>query len=329
MQERAWPRIAVVGAGAVGCYFGGMLARAGAPVTLIGRAPHVEAINRDGLFIDSIHFKESISVSATNELGAVRNAQVVLFSVKTVDTENVAKLLAPYLAPDTLVVSLQNGVDNVERIDFAAGIQAIPAVVYIAAEMIGLGRVKHLGRGDLVIGTASSDHNASEAEITEVAATFTRAGVPCHVSKNITVELWEKLLMNCAYNAISALSRMKYGRIARDADSIEVMKHVITEAVAVGKASGVQLSSDTMVAAALKLGSEAMPEALSSTAQDIARGKPTEIDSLNGFLVRRGAEMGVPTPVNQTLYSLVKLLEQASSATKVTATAPRPTQYSH
>jgi len=229
------------------------------------------------------------------------------------DTENVAKLLAPYLAPDTLVVSVQNGVDNAERIDFAAGIQAISAVVYIAAEMNGVGRVRHLGRGDLVIGTPSSDHNASEAEITEVAATFTRAGVPCRVSKNITVELWEKLLMNCAYNAISALSRMKYGRIARDVDSIEVMKHVITEAVAVGKASGVQLSSDTMIAAALKLGSEAMPEALSSTAQDIARGKRTEIDSLNGFLVRRGEEMGVPTPVNQTLHSLVKLLEQAPS----------------
>jgi 2-dehydropantoate 2-reductase len=312
MQEKPWPRVAVVGAGAVGCYFGGMLARSGAPVTLIGRARHVEAINRDGLFIDSIHFQERVTVSATDELGVVRDAQLVLFSVKTVDTENAAKLLAPYLAPDTLVVSLQNGVDNVERIDFAAGIEAIPAVVYIAAEMSGLGRVRHLGRGDLVIGNPSSTQDAPESEIAGIAATFVRAGVPCRVSKNITVELWEKLLMNCAYNAISALSRMKYGRIARDADSIEVMKHVISEGLAVGNASGVQLSSDTMIASALKLGSEAMPEALSSTAQDIARGKPTEIDSLNGFLVRRGAEMGVPTPVNQTLHSLVKLLEQAA-----------------
>src|ERR1700692_1306469 len=107
MVENDWPRIAVVGAGAVGCYFGGMLARAGAPVTLIGRAPHVEAINRDGLFIDSIHFKESVSISASAEIGAARGARLVLFSVKTVDTEGTAKLLAPYLAPDTIVVSLQ------------------------------------------------------------------------------------------------------------------------------------------------------------------------------------------------------------------------------
>ncbi|HEV8047525.1 MAG TPA: ketopantoate reductase family protein [Terriglobales bacterium] len=313
MAHNDWPRIAVVGAGAVGCYFGGMLARAGAPVTLIGRAPHVEAINRDGLFIDSIHFKENVSVSASTELEAVRDAQFVLFSVKTVDTENVAKLLAPYLAPETIVVSFQNGVDNVERIDFAAGIQAIPAVVYIAVEMVGLGRVKHSGRGDVIVGDPSPNHGASESDLAKIATTFMRADVPCRISENITAELWEKLIMNCAYNALSALSRSRYGRIARDSGTVEVMKRVVNEAAAVGNAAGVKLSAEKMFAAVLKLGAEAMPEAVSSTAQDIARGKPTEIDSLNGFLVRRGAELVVPTPVNETLYSLVKLLERPAS----------------
>jgi 2-dehydropantoate 2-reductase len=290
-----------------------MLARAGAPVTLIGRAPHVEAINRDGLFIDSIHFKENVSVSASTELEAVRDAQFVLFSVKTVDTENVAKLLAPYLAPETIVVSFQNGVDNVERIDFAAGIQAIPAVVYIAVEMVGLGRVKHSGRGDVIVGDPSPNHGASESDLAKIATTFMRADVPCRISENITAELWEKLIMNCAYNALSALSRSRYGRIARDSGTVEVMKRVVNEAAAVGNAAGVKLSAEKMFAAVLKLGAEAMPEAVSSTAQDIARGKPTEIDSLNGFLVRRGAELVVPTPVNETLYSLVKLLERPAS----------------
>ena len=313
MQEKDWPRVAVVGAGAVGCYFGGMLARAGAVVTLIGRVPHVEAINRDGLLIDSIHFQEHVSVSASTEIGAARGARLVLFSVKTVDTESTAKLLAPLLAPDTIVVSLQNGVDNAERIDFAAGIQAIPAVVYIAAAMVGPGRVKHTGRGDLIIGDAFSNHDANRSDLEEVAATFTRAGVPCRISDNITVELWEKLIMNCAYNAISALTRKKYGPIAEDAGTIEVMKRVVIEAVAVAGAAGVTLSVSGMTEAVIKLG-QAMPETLSSTAQDIARGKPTEIDSLNGFLVRKGAELGVPTLVNQTLYSLVNLLEQAPPA---------------
>jgi 2-dehydropantoate 2-reductase len=313
MPEKTWPRIAVVGAGAVGCYFGGMLARAGAPVTLIGRAPHVDAINRDGLFIDSIHFKEHVSVSASTELAAVGDAQLVLFSVKTVDTESTAKLLAPYLATDTNVVSLQNGVDNAERMDFAAGIQAISAVVYIAAEMSGLGQVKHSGRGDLVIGNPLSNQGASESELAEIAEIFTRAGVPCRVSQNITLELWTKLIMNCAYNALSALSRARYGRLVDDAGSVGVMRQAVSEGVAVGNASGVSLSEDKLMAAVLELG-RVVPEALSSTAQDIARGKPTEIDSLNGFVVRRGEELGVPTPVNQTLYSLVKLLERTPLA---------------
>jgi 2-dehydropantoate 2-reductase len=290
-----------------------MLARAGAPVTLIGRAQRVEAINRDGLFIDSIHFKERISVSASTELGAARDAQLVLFSVKTVDTEDTAKLLAPYLAPETNVVSLQNGVDNAERMDFAAGIQAISAVVYIAAEMSAAGQVTHSGRGDLVIGNPVSNQGASESELAEIAETFKLAGVPCRISQNITLELWTKLIMNCAYNALSALSRVRYGRLVADAGSIEVMKQVVAEGVAVGNAAGVRLSADELIAAILELG-RVVPEALSSTAQDIARGKPTEIDSLNGFLVQRGAETGVPTPVNQTLHSLVKLLERSPSA---------------
>jgi len=313
MADKGWPRIAVVGAGAVGCYFGGMLARAGAPVTLIGRTQHVEAIKRDGLFIDSIHFKEHVSISASTELASVRDAQLVLFSVKTVDTEDTAKLLAPYLAPETNVVSLQNGVDNAERMDFAAGIQAISAVVYIAAEMSGAGQIKHSGRGDLVIGNPVSNQGASESELAEIAQTFERAGVPCRISQNITLELWTKLIMNCAYNALSALSRARYGRLVADAGSLEVMKQVVAEGVAVGDASGVHLPADKLIAAVVELG-RVVPEALSSTAQDIARGKPTEIDSLNGFLVRRGAEMGVPTPVNQTLYSLVKLLERTPLA---------------
>lgn len=311
MRERQWPRIAVVGAGAVGCYFGGMLARVGAPVTLIGRAPHVDAINRAGLLIDGIHFKERIPVSASTELGAARDAQLILFSVKTVDTEGTAKLLAPHLARNTIVVSLQNGVDSVEHIRTASGIRAIPAVVYVAVAMAGLGQVKHTGRGDLIIGNPSAGPDSDRSQLEEVAATFVRAGVPCRISENVAADLWEKLIMNCAYNAASALCRSQYGRILQDPGAVEVMKRVVKEAVAVADASGIQLAEDAMIAAVLKLG-KAMPATLSSTAQDIARGKPTEIDSLNGFLVRKGSELGVPTPVNQALHVLVKLLEQST-----------------
>src|SRR5271154_973427 len=197
MQD-SWPRIAVLGAGAVGSYFGGMLARAGAPVTLIGRPRHVEAITRDGLFLDSANFQEHISVTSSTSESAARDADIVLLCVKTVDTEDAAKALAPYLGVGAVLISLQNGVDNVERIRFATNIAAVPAVVYVAAAITAPGRIKHSGRGDLVIGSFPA-----------IAATFARAGIPCRVSENIEADLWTKMIMNCAYNAISALDRAK------------------------------------------------------------------------------------------------------------------------
>ena len=192
----SWPRIAVLGAGAVGSYFGGMLARAGAPVTLIGRPRHVEAINRDGLFLDSLHFQEHIAVPASTSESAARDADIVLLCVKTVDTENAAKALTAHLSAGSVVISLQNGVDNVERVRAASTIAAIPAVVYVAAAITAPGRIKHSGRGDLVIGSRP-----------EIAAMFARAGIPCRVSDNIETDLWTKMIMNCAYNAISGRDR--------------------------------------------------------------------------------------------------------------------------
>jgi 2-dehydropantoate 2-reductase len=297
----------VLGAGAVGCYFGGLLARAGAPVTLIGRPHHVEAVTRDGLWLDSLHFQEWIKVEASTSIEAARDAAIVMLAVKTLDTEGAAKSLAPCLAENALVVSMQNGVDNVERIRAAAGIEAVAAVVYVAAAMTGPGQVRHTGRGDLIIG---GPRGGRRDEAGRVATLFTRAGVPCLVSGNVEGELWAKMAMNCAYNAVSALGRAKYGRIAQDARAREILRQAVEETVAVARACGATVPDMELVGAAFRLG-EAMSEATSSTAQDIARGKRTEIDSLNGYVARRGAELGVATPINQALYALVKLLEGA------------------
>lgn len=303
-----WPRVAVMGAGAVGCYFGGMLARAGAPVTLIGRRTHVEVIAREGLFLDSVHFQEHVEVAASTLPEAVRGASLILFAVKANDTEQTAQELAPYLDPGATILSLQNGADNVPRIRAAAKLEALPAVVYVAAAMPEPGHVKHVGRGDLVIG--DFDGNAARREeIEHLAATFGRAGVPCRVSGNIEGELWTKLIMNCAYNAISALGHARYGTIARNPLTRDLIKGVTEEAVAVAHAAGVRLPDEDLFAAGIKLG-EAINDATSSTAQDIARGKRTEIDSLNGYIVRRGRELGIATPVNHALFVLVKLLEE-------------------
>ena len=304
-QPEPWPKIAVVGAGAVGGYFGGLLARAGAPVVMIGRPAFVEAVAKNGLYLDTLQFQESVRVEASAELSAARGAEIVLFCVKTTDNATTARALEPLLAPGALVLSLQNGVDNVEQIRAAAAIEALPTVVYVAASVPEPGRVKHVGRGDLVIGPKNEKTG-------RVAALFTRANLPCRISENIEGELWTKLIWNCALNAVSALGRAKYGQIAASADVRKVVETVVDEVLAVARAANIHPPGledpKVAIAGAFKIATQ-MAEAFSSTAQDMIRGKRTEIDSLNGYVSRRGAELGVPTPVNHALFALVKLAE--------------------
>jgi 2-dehydropantoate 2-reductase len=303
-STESWPRIAVVGAGAVGGYFGGMLARAGAAVVMIGREAFVEAARKNGLLLDTLQFKETVRIEASTELTAVRGAEVILFCVKTTDTLATAQALAPLLSSQAILISMQNGVDNAEKIR-AAGIDGLSAVVYVAASVPAPAQIKHAGRGDLVAGPRS-------ARTEKIAALFERAGVACRITENIDGELWTKLVWNCALNAISALGRARYGQIAASEDARKVVENAVSEILAVAKAAKIQLPGvedlKAGLAGALKIATQ-MSGAISSTGQDLMRGKRTEIDSLNGYIARRGAELGVATPVNQALFALVKLAE--------------------
>jgi 2-dehydropantoate 2-reductase len=292
--------IAVMGAGAVGCFYGAMLARAGRRVTLVGRQAHVDAVRRSGLRLELQGREFSVPVEATTGPEGVKGADLVLFSVKSPDTEAAGRAMAPYLDPDAAILTLQNGVDNAERLAAALGREVIPAVVYVATEMAGPGRVRHHGRGELAIGRGA----ASEA----IVKVFGEAGVKVEISDNATGVLWAKLIVNCAYNALSAITQLPYGRLVQGAYVPEVMRDVVDECLAVAKASGVAVPGD-MHAAARNI-ARTMPTQASSTAQDLARGKKTEIDYLNGIVVRKGEALGVPTPVNRALTALVKLLEE-------------------
>jgi 2-dehydropantoate 2-reductase len=201
------------------------------------------------------------------------------------------------------VLSLQNGVDNIERIRAAADLEALAAAVYVGAEMVGPGHVKHTARGDLVIG------DTPRPQVDRIAKLFVDASVPCRISDNLQGELWAKLIMNCAYNAMSAMGRVPYGRITGNPYTHDIIRLAVEEVLAVAKAAGIRMPDGDRVALAWKL-AESMPKVVSSTAQDVSRHKPTEIDALNGYIARRGAELGVATPVNQTLHALVKLLEE-------------------
>ena len=316
LNTPTFKHIAVVGAGAVGSFYGAMLARAGHRVTLIGRPAHAQAMTRNGLKLDlaTSSTTEVIQIEASSDLSSLQTADLVLFCVKSTDSTSVALQITPHLSPHALIMSLQNGVENAALIAQHVPHAVIPCVVYVATEIPAPGCVKHHGRGELVIGTMQvsrlSDPQKTLHEIVEL---FGSAQVPVQISQNVMVELWSKLMINCAFNAISGLAQIQYEKLAA-LESVRITQAaVVKEVIAVALADGIHLSEAVALQAVAQI-SVTMGSQKSSTAQDMARSKPSEIDHLNGFIVRRGQAHGVATPVNQALFALVKLLESAYTA---------------
>jgi 2-dehydropantoate 2-reductase len=309
-MDESQSRVAVMGAGAVGCYYGGMLALAGVPVTLVGRAEHVDAIARSGLAIVRDDRRDVVRVAATTHVAGVADADVILVCVKSPDTVAAATAIKPHLRSDAAIVSLQNGVSNADALLGVVDQVVLAAAVWVGAYMEGPGVVRHTGRGDLILGVTrgGAQRRDARSRAHALAKTFESAGVGCPIADDVEQVLWRKLAINCAFNAVSALGRSRYGRMARDPATREVMAAAVRETVAVARASGIALDHDDMLAAVWRT-AEALPTQYSSTAQDILRGRPTEIDMLNGYVAQRGDELGLATPVNRTLHALVRLRE--------------------
>ena len=311
MSHLTFHHIAVVGAGAVGSFYGAMLARAGHSVTLIGRAAHVQAIERNGLKLDlaTASGTEIIRIEASSDLTCLRTADLVLFCVKSTDSASVALQIAPYLAQHALIMSLQNGVENASLIARHLPNAVIPSVVYVATEIPAPGCVKHHGRGELVIGTMQDSRLSDPLKtLKNIVDLFDSAQVPVQISQNVMAELWSKLMINCAFNAISGLAQIQYEKLAALPSVRSTQAALVREVIAVAQADGIHLSEPVALEAVAQI-YVTMGSQKSSTAQDMARSKPSEIDHLNGFIVRRGQELGVATPVNQALFALVKLVE--------------------
>ncbi len=301
--------VAVIGAGAVGSYFGGLLARAGYDVTLIARQDHVKAIQENGLYMECQSFQERVSVKASIEYQAIKNADLILFCVKSPDTESVAKEIKPYLSEDSIILSLQNGVDNAERISAVLLNPVYPAVVYVATGMAGPGHVKHFGRGELVIGDLDGK-KASLEQLTLLQEYLNKGNIPCSISKNIKHDMWLKFLVNCSYNAISGIGQIEYGQMIQSTHINDLIEQITKEFLAVAEKEGIHISPEQAISANVQI-AKTMTKQKSSTAQDLMKCKKTEIDFLNGYIVRRGLVHQIPTPVNHSVYALVKMLEMA------------------
>jgi 2-dehydropantoate 2-reductase len=280
-----------------------MLARAGHDVTFIGRPSHVGAINAHGLLLDTQGFKEYVPAKAATDASSLVSPDLVLFCVKSADTEEAGRSLAARLRPETSVLSLQNGVDNPQRLRAVTGHPVIPAVVYVGSEMADPGHVKHHGGGALVIGASPKSQTLAE--------TLKAAEIQTTIADDIESIQWSKLATNCAYNALSAVAGISYGPMLNVEGTRDVVANAVQEAVTVARACGVVVRED-LLEQILKIPAT-MPNQMSSTAQDLARGKPSEIDFLNGYVVRKGAELGIPTPTNHALQVMVKLAERSNA----------------
>jgi len=307
-KTQRYQKIYVLGAGAVGCFFGGMLARANQDVTFIARPKRVDALNASGLEMDCKAFHETVRVKASSDLSALRDADLVLLSVKSLDTERTLAQVKSILPSKAVILSLQNGVAN---IDIASNMIANPvyaAVVYVAAGMISQSTIKHHGRGELLVGSLGAALPTDNENLEEICMLFEGASVPCSIAPQIKRDMWLKFLVNCSFNAISGIGQISYGEMVKSSGIVKMIEEITKEFLAIAALEDVNISMSEALAANDSIATTMVTQ-VSSTAQDLAKGKMTEIDFLNGYIVELGKRHGVPTPYNESVYALVKMME--------------------
>lgn len=311
-------RVLIAGAGALGSVFGGFLRRAGAAVTLLGRGAHLEAIARDGLRLDGLWGAHRVDgfICAT-DAATLRGAfDVILLPVKAPDTAAVAAAVAPRLAPDGVAISLQNGLGNVEQLEAAVGAgRALGARVIFGATRPapGCARVTVFADPTAIGALAAGVHPARDAAARTWAARLDAAGVPAVYTDRLPALLWAKVFYNAALNPLGALRGVHYGALSEDAAARATMDAVIDEAFAVARAEGVALPWPTAAGYRTEFYGRLVPATYhhrSSMLQDLERGRRTEIGAINGEIVRRGAALGVATPVNGEIVERIRQEER-------------------
>jgi len=309
--------ILIAGAGALGSVVGGLLARAGHPVTLLGRAPHLEAIAQGGLVLDGLFGTHRVRglTCVTESRALTRRFDAVLLTVKAFDTAAMAAEVAPHLAPDGVLVSLQNGLGNLEAATRAVGAERVlGGRVIFGSEIVRPGHARVTVFADpVLIGAPDARDARLDAAAVRWAAALDAAGVPTAPTDRIVATLWEKVLYSAALNPLGALRGLTYGELAADPDGRAVMDCVIGEAFAVARAEGVALGWQDDAAYREVFYGRLVPATAShrsSMLQDLERGRRTEIDAINGAVAARGAAHGVGAPANQALTQLVRARER-------------------
>lgn len=297
-------KIVIVGAGALGSLFGGLLARAGATVSLYNpsNVEHIRCIQSAGLVIERGGAPLSVAVAATTTPEALADADLVGIFVKAHQTARAMEQIAPKLSPRSWVLSLQNGIGMEEEIlRFVPGERFLRGVTSQGATLVAPGRVRWAGVGPTKLGRWSGPPTP---EIEELLTLFGKAEIEAEYSEEVERLLWEKIIINCAINPLTALFNQPNGVILDDPQLREVAKAVVHETLRIARAHGVMLTEEEAVAR-VETVARKTAQNISSMLQDVRRGRPTEIDYINGAVVREGQRLGIPTPLNLLLTRLI------------------------
>jgi 2-dehydropantoate 2-reductase len=301
-------KVAVMGAGAVGGYLGAFLQKGGLDVTLIARGEHLQAIRENGLHVIGERGEFIVPIKATDDITQVGPVDLILFTVKSYDTREVAEQIIPYLHQDTTVITFQNGVDNEEILAEVLGEQRIMSgVAYISAKVESPGVIRQLGVDKFVIGERDgSDSVRGEFWLQQ----FQSCGIDSKLSPSIIATKWEKLLWNVTFNPISALTYAKAGEVTSNPNLRAVAERVLDEVVAVGRSQGIHLR-EKVIQGIIPSG-EVVGNHKTSMLQDREKGKRMEVESICGYLVRKGRELGVATPTIATLYDALSFVNEGT-----------------
>jgi 2-dehydropantoate 2-reductase len=299
-------QVAVIGSGAMGAIFGIALARSGDDVMFLdSRSELIAAIERDGFVLEGALGFFHLHPRAALEPGSFGAVDCALVMVDASATPEAARVAASCLAKDGFVLTLQNGIGNVEVLGEAVGLERVVAgSTYNSGTSLGLGRVLHSNVGPTWIGEAVGGTSQRAGDL---AKRLTCVGLPTTVSENIMGVVWSKFVHNCAINPVSAITGLRPGEIARDPAAAEIMAALLDEILAVVSRAGIELSEHSSRAEIYDHAWERYNRP--SMLQHLEAGRQTEIEALNGAVVRSAKSLGIPTPVNETIVAIVKAIE--------------------
>jgi 2-dehydropantoate 2-reductase len=307
MRERGRMKIAIVGAGAMGSMTGGLLREAGNEVFLCTlNQPHVEQIRKRGLVIEGIGGERVIPIEATTKIEEIGFSDLLILFVKSYDTEAASRTARRIAGENTIILTLQNGIGNIEILEKYFGkMKVLGGTTDAAATLVEPGRVRHTAFGNIYIGELNG---IITPLVEQMVFLFNQSGFKCYATDNVIGMIWTKLILNLAINPLGTILRVKCEGLINNEYSKILMKQIILESLQIAGKKGITLLYEDMVQAAYAL-SEKNAASYNSMAQDFFKGKKTEIDFMSGAIVKEGKKVGVNAPLNEAMALLVKALE--------------------